>query len=321
MNKKLPLVAAISALTLSAITFADSSPTAPTVFGNLNVGVTKVQDTTDIDGQAFEASLGVSGSFKKDNFVVIYRLEADFADATNNDAGEDKVHIKNALAVLPTKYGVFVVAPRVESGQQKELYKPVDIFEINEADSSSGLWAQPAEATSVFAYVTPKFNNTKVVLAALTLNSAPGGDINYNDEDVDVRVIRVIHSNDNLYLGAGIVDVSDKQLPTPDRYLRTALTAGYSFDAVKLGLTWEDNKDHPAGNFTVTGATADFKFNDTWSFGAGHTKKDADDNTKDNSATMLIVRNQVADSVYVYAEAADYDNSSDNYSLGINISF
>lgn len=308
-----------SALLMSGSVLAEASQ--PTIFGNLNAGVTKVQNETDVDGQAFEASLGVKGQFEKEGFTLLYKLEAEFADAVNNDAGQNDLEIKNALAVLPTQYGAFVVAPRTESGQQKELYGKVDIFEVNAADNSSGLWAQPAAATSVFAWVSPKVNNTHVVGAVLTLNSAPGGDVNNNDQDVDAWAARIIHSNEDFYLGAGVVGVAEKQLPTDQDYYRFAASAGYTFNNVDLGLTWESNKDHPAGDFDVIGAVADVQLNDTWSVGLGHTKKDADNNSNDNSATLLIVRNQIMDNILAYAEVASFDKSNDNYSVGLSIDF
>lgn len=322
MKKTIQTGLVSSAVMASSLCYAaDAQISTPNIFGNLNIGVTKIENESDLDGQAFEASMGVKGKFSKDDFTLLYKLETEFTQAVNNDSGQDELEIKNALAVMPTHYGTFVVAARTESGQHRELYKPVDIFQVNEADSSSGLWLQPDEASSVFAYVTPRFNHTHLVGAILTLNSAPGGDVNHNDEDVDGWATRIIHANDNLYLAAGVVRISEQQIPTYQPYYRTAVSAGYGFDALELGITWEGNKDHPAGDSDVVGVVADYAFNDSWSAGIGHTTREADNATLDNAATLLIVRNQIMDNVMLYAEVADYDNTSNNYSVGLNVDF
>jgi len=311
-----------SAVMASSLSYAaDAQISTPQLFGNLNIGVSKIENESDLDGQAFEASMGVKGKFSQDTFTLLYKLEAEFTQAVNNDAGQDELEIKNAVAVMPTAYGTFVVAARTESGQQKELYKPVDIFQVNEADANSGLWMQPDEASSVFAYVSPKFNHTHVVGAILTLNSTPGGAVNHNDEDADAWVTRIIHDNDELYLAAGVVRLSEKQVPTDKPYYRSVLSAGYTLNQLNLGMTWENNSDHPAGDSEVLGVVADYAINDRWSVGVGHTNRDADNSALDNAATMLIVRNQIMDNVMLYAEVADYDNTNDNYAIGVNINF
>lgn len=319
MNNKIIIsTIVISALTSSAQILAKDG--SPTFFGNLNAGLTQIENETDLDGQAFEASVGVKGKFSKEDFSLIYKFEAEFTEATNKADGQSEIEIKNALALLPTSYGKFLIAPRAESGTKREMYKMVDIFEVNETDKSSGLWWQGDEASAVFAYVSPKYNNTHVVASILTLNS-PGVDVNNNDENVDAWTFRIVHSGEKLYFGTGLVAVSDKQLPTDKSYYRKSLTAGYKFDNVQLGATWEINDDHPTGDSDVIGVAADIKLNEKWSMGVGYTERDAETDSFDDSATLLIVRKNIMSGVYAYAEAADYDVGNDNYSIGVNIKF
>ncbi|WP_372738308.1 porin [Neptunomonas sp.] len=297
----------------------------PVLFGNLNAGIQKVQGETDLDGQAFEASIGVKGAYKKDDFLMLYKLEAEFTEAVNNEEGKSDLEIKNASIVFPTKYGVFVIEPRGESAHQRDLYGAVDIFENNEADNST-LWGQPDEGSSVFAYVTPAFNNIVVKAAVLTLNSEGTPNSNYNQNDVDVFDIRVLYENEGLRIGLGNSAASAKQTGANDTFNTTAFTLGYELGNTHLGLTWEHQGDHPApfdSDTDVIGVVADVKLNDGWSVGMGYTDKDSEHDAWDDSATTVIVRKQILENVYAYAEGADYKENtvSDNFSIGINVSF
>lgn len=319
MNKKLAMLVAVPALSLSTATFAADG--APKVFGNLNVGVTKVDSTTDIDGQAFEAALGVKGAFNLDEYKLIYKLEAEFTDAVNNANGESELEIKNAKVIMPSKYGTFVVAARGESVQQLDMYKVIDIFEVNEANTST-LWGQPDEASSVFAYKSPTFGNTYVSTAVLTLNSSGTPDINNNDNDVDAFVMRAIYSDKQLYLGVGNVAISSDQTGASETYHRSTFTAGYKFAKADIGLTWEHQGDHPSGSDSdVIGIATDIQLANDWSLGLGYTDRDSENDAKDDSATMVIVRKHLHKNLYAWAEAANYENSDNNYSVGINVRF
>ncbi len=318
MNKKIASLFAVPALVacISALA-ADGKPS---FYGTLSLGVQKVDNQVDVDGSVFEASVGVKGMYKVDDFKLIYKLEADLADAGNMSNGSDDINVKNAVFVLPTGIGAFVIAPRVQSGQQAELYKMVDIFEYNTADTGT-LWGQPDSATSVFAYKTPTFANTHVVAAILTLKQN-GTSSNYNDNLVDALALRAIHKSGDLYLGVGNVMVSADQTGASKDYNRTALTAGYTMGNVQLGATLEHQGDHPSGSDAdVLGVAADVQLGGGYSLGIGYTDRDSENDANDDSMLAFIARKQISDNVYAWAEVGSYNESDDNYSAGINVDF
>jgi len=301
--------------------FAFSKDGSPKVFGTINAGVQKIVNESDIDGQAFETALGVKGVHKENGIKLSYKLEAEFTDATNASTGEDDLHVKNAIIAIPTSYGTFVMAARGESGAQRDMYGAIDIFENNEANSSTGLWAQGYESSSVMAYSSPKWNNIKLVVATLTLNQT-GTSSNYNNNTVDSFSTRAVYKKDGVMFGISNSRVSKDQVSSGVTYNRSSITASYDFDNTHLGFTREMNKDHPSGSdFDTTGVVIDMSFDDAWSAGIGYTSKDSDNDASDNSVKMLIVRNQLMKNAFAFAEVANYDESNDNYSFGINLSF
>lgn len=307
----------VPALSFSMNSLADNH--SPDFFGTLNFGVQKVEHQTDIDGQAFEAVVGVKGVYKVDDFTLVYKLEAELAPAVNMDNGQNEIEIKNALVVIPSQVGAFIIAPRVQSGHQDDMYRMIDIFEVNSA-SNVTLWGQPEAATSVFAYKTPSFANTYFVAAALTLNQG-GTDTNHNDNFADAMAFRAIHKTDDLYLGAGYVNVSDDQTGASKDYNRASLTAGYTMDQVQLGMTFESQMDHPSGSDTnILGVAADFNLGDGLSAGIGYTDRNCEDDGRDDAMLAVIARKDIGENIQAWVELASYDEANNNYSAGIKVS-
>ncbi|BFM48725.1 porin [Marinomonas sp. THO17] len=291
-----------------------------------SLGVLNVEDK-DFDPEAFEAEVGMNGVVKAKEFTILYNLRADLSDAINSrdttsNEGEADIHIKEAHAIFPTAYGAFVLAPRITSGQQRDLYSNVDIFEYNEAHSgttsTSGntLFAQPSEGDDVIAWASPKFMGVKLVLATLSINED-------NGDDVDVEAYRVIYNEGNVNLGAGQVIVSKGLANASKDYTRTALTAGYKFDKLDLGATYEMNKDTfgTAGDYDTFGVTARYHLSHGYSIAAGYYNKDSDVDANDNKGTVYQIKKQAGKNIAFWAEAANYDITADNVALGVNISY
>lgn len=315
--KTLTSAVALSTALLSGAALADGhAKNAPVVFGEIDAGVIK-QGGNDLDTEAFDASIGVKGTFVNGSFIAAYQIDAEFAAAADSGSGNNDIHVQNALVYLPTSLGGFLIAPRVESGQQNDIYKPVDVFQQNAADAST-LWSQPDEASSVLAYVSPTFGNTKIVLANLTVDGAEA-----NDEDSDALALRVVHSSGSLYLAGGIVEVSDKLVG--EDYTRLAFGAGFTAGPVSIGLTIEDNDwETDASDNRVAALVVDAKLGGGWSTAVGLTDRDSETDSQDEEALLVIVRKQLADNIFAYAEAGEYEDDvtvDDNYSVGLNITF
>lgn len=291
-----------------------------------SLGVLEVEDK-DFDPEAFEAEVGVNGVVKAKEFTMVYNLKADVSDAinsrdTNGTEGEADIHIKEASVVFPTAYGAFVLAPRITSGQNRELYSNVDMFEYNEAHSGGAattgntLYGQPSEGDDVMAWSSPKFMGVKLVLATISLNEN-------NGDDIDAKAYRLIYDEGNLNLGAGQVIVSKGMANASKNYIRSALTAGYKFDNLDLGATYEMNTDTfgPAGDYDTLGVAARYYLDNGYSIAAAYYDKNSDVDANDNYGTVLQVKKQVGKNIAFWAETGNYDITSDNVALGVNLSY
>lgn len=296
-----------------------------TMFASL--GVLDRKDA-DFDPEAFELELGLKGLVKFDEFKMAYSLIADVADATNSRDtggvdGEADIHIRHAAVVFPTKYGAFVLAPRGISGQHRDLYSNINIFEYNEAHSGSvtptgmaGIFGQPDEGQDVVAYVTPSFYNIKATMAVLSIDEE-------NSNDVDARSFRLVYDDKKLNLGAGIV-LADKVLAgANDDYKRMAFTVGYSFERLDIGATYEINKDTfgPRGDYDSFGVTGRYHFGNSYSAAVGYYEKDSDVDAYDNDGTVFQVKKEFNKNIAAWAETGLYDNTADNIAVGVNIRF
>lgn len=153
------------ALATLAIAFCTTSTgvyAAPKVYGQIGARVID-QNDKDRSMQAYDVRLGVKGKGKYNGVTALYQLEAELTAAINDSSttsdDDDERQITRARLLFPSQYGVFVVAPKTPSGQQKDLYGVVDIFETNEAHSENGvssIFDQGETVTHVLAYVTPK---------------------------------------------------------------------------------------------------------------------------------------------------------------------
>lgn len=314
-TKIIPLVT--SMITLACANAYAGGNGSPIFYGNLDAGVIKHQSKSDVSGEAFEVSAGVKGVYKFDGYKIIYNLETEMTKATNARSGESDFEIKNAYIVVPSAYGTLILGPQVESGQQKEMYKVVDIFQTNEAHGNtvSPVWGQRDEVSGMVGYNTPKVGGFYGAIRFLTLEDD-------NEKDVDAFGARIIYKKDKLYLGLGFVTIASEVLPTSENYERTTFTAGYSFANVDAGFTYEKNEDSPSGDFDVWAVAADMMINEQWSAGLSYIDKDHDVDALDNDGVIGIVRRKLNDDIFVYAEVAAYSlDDMDNYTIGININF
>lgn len=331
MNKKTKISLSVSIpLLLSQITVAAESPdtiinkpkfTLLASFGVLNV------EEKDFDPEAFKTEIGVSGIVTSDGLKIIYNVKADLSDAINSrdtggTDGEADIHVKEANMIFPTSYGNFVLSPRSTSGQYRDLYANVNYFEYNAAHSGmsspSGntLFGQASEGSDVVAWSSPKFYGIKFVAAMLSVKED-------NENDFDVKSFRAIYNQGGFNFGVGHVIASKTLTSASEDYKRSAITAGYKFEKLDLGTTYEINTDTfgSSGDYNTLGVAARYYINNSYSVAAALYQKDSDIDNNDDEGTVFQVKKQLGKNLSFWAEAANYDIAADNVALGINLSY
>lgn len=329
MISKQPISVLTSGLVLALAGSVQAAPTleAPmpdfTLFASM--GVLDVEDK-DFDPEAFELEFGVKGLVKADGFKMLYEFVADVSDAVNSDdtngvEGEDDIHVKEARLIFPTRYGAFVLAPRSTSGVYGDMYRNINLFEYNEthngsvAITGSALFGQAAEGQDVLAYKTPVWNNLYAVVSTLSLDED-------NGEDFDVKTARLIYDDKTFLFGISRVLVEEKVAGKDDDYVRTALTAGVTLDALHLGATYEINEDTFNGNdFDSYGVAARYAFGKGLSTSVAYFDKDADKDSFDDQGVVFQIKKQVHPNIALWAETGQFDVEDDNIALGINLKF
>ncbi|MEX2475804.1 porin [Marinobacter sp.] len=338
--KQTLLAAAVSAAAASPALAVELEK--PDFYGYLSAGALKVEGK-DAEAEAFEIELGLQGKATIDKGLNLhYAVEIDLAGAANSADdpavgrdGEADIHVKEAKFWLPTKYGLFVVAPRGTSGQWGDIYGHINHYEFNESHdvlNADGIFAQPDRTSGTFAYHTPWFLKTKLVAAAITLNGS-------NDENADGRSVRLVHKNGNLAMAIGTTLLMQNQLPafTTDDYLITAAGASYRLGGLTLGATWENNKDAPyplapegKADFDSYGVSAQYITEGGAGIAVGYKEKNHDYDAADNSVYTLKLEQSLTPKVKVWAETGLYDEpvvmrgalvTDTNYAMGFNVSF
>ncbi|MBR9830341.1 MAG: porin [Oceanospirillales bacterium] len=329
MTKTSSTAALASALTLVISGAAQAAPALEAPLPNFtlfaSMGVLDVEDK-DFDPETFELEFGVNGLIKADAFKMRYQFVADVADAVNSrdtggKEGEGDIHVKEAKLIFPTNYGVFVLAPRSNSGVQRDMYSNINLFEYNETHNGrttptgNPIFNQADEGQDVLAYVTPKWNNMRMVFSTLSLSED-------NSEDLDVKTARLIYDNKALNLGISRVLTEKTVVGADEDYVRTALTAGYNFGQLHMGATYEINEDtFNSNDFDSFGIAARYQFQEGLSAALGYYDKDADNDAADNNGVVFQVKKQIHPSVSLWAETGQYDNGADNIALGVNLKF
>ncbi|WP_144778564.1 porin [Marinobacter maritimus] len=308
----------------------------PAFYGYLSAGALKIEGA-DAEVDAFEIELGLQGkALLSEGLNLNYKVEVDLADAANNADkdpgpgrgrdGEGDIHVKEAVFWLPTKYGMFVVAPRGTSGQWRDIYGSINHYEYNEpheALNPDGIFAQPDRTSGTMAYHTPWFMKTKLVAAAITLRE-------YNEQDADGKSVRLVHVNGGLKVAIGTTLIAQEQVPTNDDYLISAAGVSYKKGGLTLGAVWENNQDSPYRLNSGTFTTADF---DSYGVSAyyvadsgagaalGYKEKNHDFDAADESVYTLKVEQRITPQMKVWVETGQYEELPSNYAVGLNVTF
>lgn len=342
MNKTKIALACASAM---AFTLGSTQLLAqPTVYGQLGAHILS-QDGKDIATEATSARLGVKGMGRHDSIIVLYELEADFANVANHDgnvaAGNNEIEIRSARLVFPTQYGSFVLAPKTPSSQFSVLYSAVDIFETNSANAGNGvstIFEQGEISTHVLAYQTPTFGGARALVAHLT------SDNKEQNEDMDILTWWLEWkapqgtAAEGVRLAAGQVYIA-KAVPNTslegtaleglaDDWTRSTLTAEYSKNNIHIGFTYEDyaRNDNNFGvaslaNVVSMGLVGSYTY-DGYTLGVGYFKRDSDIDANDNEGVVVSVKKQVDENLLFYVENGSFDlDGESSFSVGAKLSF
>lgn len=311
---------------VNAASASDLQVDAPKFTLFTSLGALKVQNK-DFDPEAFNAEVGVKGKIHVDQFKMLYQLVGDVSNAINSKDthgpdGSADMHVKEAKVIFPTNYGTFVLAPRSTSGQYRDLYSNINIFEYNKTNNGkihptgNTFFGQADEGQDIVAWASPVYHHVRATAAILSIYED-------NNTNVDVKSFRLVYKKDRLNLGAGIV-VSDKNLAGATKnYTRTAVTAGYRFDRLDLGTTFEHNKDTfgPAGDYDTYGITGRYHLGDGYSAALGYFNKNSKNNLHDDSGVVLQLKHKIGKHVALWAETGQYDKAASNIAVGVNIRY
>lgn len=309
----------------------EAEQAAATVYGKLRLQYESRSTPLDDRLSVGRASVGVKGPLKYGDIKVLYDIEAEFADVANADTASDnrEVRLRTAQVTVPTKYGV-LAGGRGASGQRGDLYGHLDIFENTEVHNpASGNTTQSNDLTTQTIYVpqfllfkTEKYKNLYMVPGIVSMSDS-------NGKSVDAKSIRFMYDNGKLKTGVGTTVFDKTALGTTKDYTRNAASIAYKADKWQAGVTLEDNKNHPTGDFEVVGVGATLKVSSKVATNLAYLKKDhKTNNALDNAAVIGNVTYALGNSpkqgksakLFLEHEAHDLDKN-DKTTVGISLGF
>lgn len=306
------------ALLVSTAVFCASAHASegPQFYGEIEMQALE-QEAQDLGINTYRAQLGVKGAINISKYDIdrgYYRIEADLSESSDK---KGDVEVLQAMMVVPSKYGTFLVG-NMRSGQHMRLVGPVDVLHANTPNTylnDSSLYRQVAYGSRVFAYVTPAYADTKLIVSAMTIDEN-------NGDDADARTWRLDYNKDNIKASVGQVFVESSLWNGSADYVRTGLGISYNVNDWHLGFSYENNSDDPAGDSDVAGLATTYQF-DSVELAVGYTHKNfKDPATEDDALLALAVTSDVSDHASVWVEVGKYEvEDKDNVSLGVKFTF
>ncbi len=313
---------------LLASTGAQAATVSNTVYGKAQ-GQLSWQDGKDFQTQAQLIAIGNKGSYKTDDFKIIYEAEVQYSDNFAK-RGLDDFELNTARIIIASKFGAAVIGHGY-SGVYSDVYKRVDIHQSNNAELSSRnkmLWEQAAYAKNILAYATPSLAVGKGKLKLVGSIVTPKEDNGSND---DVVTARLVYNSANFNAAIGYVQV-DKKFPAneaDDNYKRYSIGADYKFSGLTLASMIEVNEDsfNKSENTYVGAVKYQYASVD---FGVSYQHKTYQDTTDNGDQSLLIasVNYNYDENLSFFVEAALYGEEpvlfKDNYSedaINIGIKF
>lgn len=257
-----------------------------TVYGKAQ-GQLSWKDSKDFQTQAQFIAVGSKGSYKTDDFKIIYEAEVQYSDNFAK-RGLDDFELNTARIIIASKLGA-VVAGHGYSGIYSDVYKRVDIHQSNNAEIFSGnkmLWEQAAYAKNILAYATPSLAVGQGKLKLVGSIVTPKEDNGSND---DVVTARLVYNSANFNAAIGFAQV-DKKFPAneaDDNYKRYSIGADYEFSGLTIAGLIEVNEDsfNKSKNTYVGAIKYQYSLVD---FGVSYQLKTYEDTTDNCDQSLLI---------------------------------
>ena len=332
MKKIKTLTSCIALLTtvVSTNTLADDSKSESfknPFFGVIDTRITSFEHE-DLNAEVIRASIGAKGKYDFEPFSAIYKLDVDFAPASNSQLSEsvgpespfdsdDNFWVRSAVVLISGKYGTGVIG-RGPSGNYLDVYKVLDLFKTNNWEPSSQnqnmLFDQSGYGFNVLSYATPKF--AKGTLQAKITNISLS---DLNDKDSDALGYRLLFTQGDFYAAISRVDID--YFENKD-YHRNTLATSYKINNFYIAGLYELVENNPKiGDQDNWGVALSYKAFDT-KFSVGYTERDAEIDAADDNLAVAGVRYQGFENLEFWAEAGFTDSDgNDNFSGGITLKF
>lgn len=295
------------------------------VYGSVNGNIIKKREF-DHQSQIQLAALGMTGMHETDYGKAFVTLESQWAD-DQKQQGED-LYLAQANIIFKTNgYGKIVLGNGYK-GAYLNLFKPVDIFDVNNQHRSSGstLFVNQSQlGTNTVSYTTP------AVLGGLTLSAGVISAFDDNDTEADNFALRLKYKarNFSLALQRSDANANDWEDSSGEdvEFERYIGMAEYHSDTFAIAATYELAKDHKTyGEGRMWGSSATYHATDALSFKLGYQNSDYDTEGGkwyNDSLYLANVSYSISDHMRVYVEAAEFRENSqpDNVAIGTEFKF
>ena len=236
MNKLLLSAAIASTMGFASQGFA-AGPIDGTIYGKINVSVVNADDGTSDEWNlnSNASRLGVKGKTEiADGLYAVYKAEFEMCVDDGDCKGQTFTQ-RNIMGGVRGSFGT-VWAGKHDS-PTKLAQNKIDLFNDLEGDIKNTFEGEN-RVSNMVAYTSPNMNGFSTTVAMMP---GEGVDVDGDGQDdtglTDGISYSVSYSMDNLYIAiAGDQDVDSQDL--------MRIVAQYKFDALKLGVMYQQNEDN-----------------------------------------------------------------------------
>ncbi|HAZ94984.1 MAG TPA: porin [Porticoccaceae bacterium] len=236
MNKLMLSAAIASTIGFASLGYADG-PIDGTIYGKVNVSVVNADDGASDEWKlnSNASRLGVKGKTEiADGLYAVYKAEFEMCVDDGDCKGQTFTQ-RNIMGGIRGSFGT-VWAGKHDS-PTKLAQNKIDLFNDLEGDIKNTFEGEN-RVSNIVAYTSPTINGFSSTVAMMP---GEGADVDGDGQDdtglTDGISYSVSYSMDNLYIAiAGDQDVDSQDL--------MRIVAQYKFDALKLGVMYQQNEDN-----------------------------------------------------------------------------